>query len=694
MTMPICKRTSYNSLHSLKISFFLIFSLLLQSAIASEINKRFGKISDQTMDAQYCPIDSSAEAYYVFDEGETYFLFVDRKFNTAEPSSEFKGFEMNYIRHFRIKILSEKGLDYANIEIPTHSNSDRESVSDIKAFSYNLVDGEIEKTKLDKNDIHVEKTNKYTSTTKFSIPNVKVGSVIEVEYKITSSLYYNLQHWNFQYKIPVLESKYTTKIPEYYIYNVDEKGYVPIERSTSNERKVEIIEIYTPAEGISPASSYNYEMEYSINITNYTAKNVPALKSIAYLKTYNNYRSRIKFEIFRTQLPNLPLANYSTTWLNVRKKITPYLNIEELSKRSFLSILESIEHIDSLSASERLVVAHKAISEKVKWNGYQSIYPRQKLDEAFDNGSGNCAEINLMLVSLLNDLKVECFPMVLSTRDNGLIPMTSASINAFNYVIACAKIERNYYLLDATDRYSGVNMLPHRCQNSQGLIIDRSLEPQWINLENIAAYHSRKNITYELKADNSISGKGMLQFLEYASYIENRSYENTKEKIDYFKKFKKEDVSIQYSENNFDKNAETNRAIASIAYTGSVGNTNAGLLYFSPILFPHFKTNPFKEEERLYPVEFDYPMTIQDQYTIKLPDGYKIKELPDPALVGLQDKSCLFKLQMIPSGNFLKVIYQFNLKQELISPKDYSYLKQLFQMMIDKQNEYVVLEKI
>ncbi len=73
---------------------------------------------------------------------------------------------------------------------------------------------------------------------KFTLPNVKEGSVIEYSYRITSEFLSYLRDWEFQREIPTVWSEYKVTIPEYFHYNQLSRGYHPFavnERSTSRE---------------------------------------------------------------------------------------------------------------------------------------------------------------------------------------------------------------------------------------------------------------------------------------------------------------------------------------------------------------------------------------------------------------------------------------------------------------------------
>ena len=64
---------------------------------------------------------------------------------------------------------------------------------------------------------------------------------------------------------------------------------------------------------------------------------------------------------------------------------------------------------------------------------------------------GNSADLNLMLIKLLDKMDFTVYPVVLSTKDNGLLSPVNPSLRKLNYVLAYVQIDSNYVLVDATD---------------------------------------------------------------------------------------------------------------------------------------------------------------------------------------------------------------------------------------------------
>ncbi len=78
----------------------------------------------------------------------------------------------------------------------------------------------------------------------------------------------------------------------------------------------------------------------------------------------------------------------------------------------------------------------------------------------------------MMLYQLLKKLDVRCAPVALSTRSNGALNQFYPTLYKLNYLVIRARGGDKDYLLDATDELLPAGMLPERCLNHSGRLID------------------------------------------------------------------------------------------------------------------------------------------------------------------------------------------------------------------------------
>ncbi|MDH3382401.1 MAG: hypothetical protein OEL54_06815, partial [Flavobacteriaceae bacterium] len=105
--------------------FFLILLIYTQITLkAQDFSKEYGKIGQNEIDLKQLSNENTSGAVILFDIGKSYFVELN---NT---------FEVIFERTTRIKILSESGLKWANVEIPIYQEGNiYETVIDIEGIT-------------------------------------------------------------------------------------------------------------------------------------------------------------------------------------------------------------------------------------------------------------------------------------------------------------------------------------------------------------------------------------------------------------------------------------------------------------------------------------------------------------------------------------------------------------------------------
>ena len=143
-------------------------------AFGLEVNEKFGKPTMEEMEMTVYDADPEADAVVLYKEGN-----VNYRFDASSTS----GFIIEYDIVERIKVLTSDGVDFANVSVGYYDSglaSDwTEKIINVKAASFNLENGKIKKTELDKDMIFKENVYEDYWRLKFSIPEVRAGTDIE-----------------------------------------------------------------------------------------------------------------------------------------------------------------------------------------------------------------------------------------------------------------------------------------------------------------------------------------------------------------------------------------------------------------------------------------------------------------------------------------------------------------------------------
>ena len=106
------------------------------------------------------------------------------------------------------------------------------------------------------------------------------------------------------------------------------------------------------------------------------------------------------------------------------------------------------------------------------------------------------------------------------------------------------------------------------------------------------------------------------------------------------------------------------------------------------------KENPFKLEERTYPIDFGAPWKEKYTINIQIPEGFKAETIPDNVAYALPDNLGTYKFVCIEKNNKLQILSSIAINNSILPAHYYSSIKEFYKKMIDKQNEKIVLTKI
>ncbi|RKS99842.1 DUF3857 domain-containing protein [Flavobacterium sp. 123] len=665
--------------------FLLLFVTFLNSTAQ---NFELGKVSIDELQQKVHPTDTSAVAAILFEKGR----------NTYEYSQE-NGFVMITEVKTRIKIYKKEGYDWANKKVQYYiGDNSKEIVSYSDAITYNLVGGKIEKTKLKSDGEFDEKLNRYWGQKKIVMPNVKEGSVIEFKYAVRSFSIGSPRGWNFQTSIPVNYSEYKTFVPEYFVYNTNQKGY--IFPKITEEKKQKVVRLSslerTNGTGLSGSTStfVQDQLEYQETITTYIAENLPAMKDESYVNNVDNYTCSLVQELSMTKYPGKPYKTFSTDWGAVVKTIYDYDDFgPELSKTGYFE--EDLKGVLAglTSPEEKINAIFNFVKTRVKWNDYNGYSCNDGVKKAYKDKTGNIAEINLMLTAMLRYAGLTANPVLVSTRSNGVAIFPNR--NAFNYVIAAVENGTDLTLLDASDAYSTPNVLPFRALNWVGRLIRKDGTSIEVDLMPKTSSNDLIAMNYAIDGTGLVSGKLRRQRTDHNAMIFRKKIEDIKEES-YLEKLENDNDKIEVKE--YSRTNEKELKLPAIEIFSFIGSNLVenigGKIYVNPMLFYTEKQNPFKQEVREYPVDYGYPFMDKYSINIQIPEGYKIETLPETTILSMQDNLGMFKYLTNTSGNAIQISAVYQINAAIISSEYYSMLKEFYQKMIEKQNEKIILTKI
>ncbi len=673
----------------MRINFILVFTgLFLTNILAQE--PKFGNITKEELTQKEYVLDTTASAVVTY-----------RKVSITYEYVKGVGFKVLTNIHERVKIYSSEGFKYGTISENLYkSGSDRETIGAIKAITYNLENGKIVKSKLAKGDIFEEEVNKHRLRKKFTMPNLKAGSVIEYKYGISSPFNYNIDEIVLQYDIPIVQQEIKVSIPEYFVFKERTKGYLhfDIKRSSDSGSIAFLSTNKTSGGGLQPqrTSMSSSSIDYLTKESDIRMKDVPALKPEPFINNINNYRSSLKLELQYTKFPNSSIKNYTSNWEKVVKKIYDHesfggqLNKSKYFKDDLNTVLQG-----KATSQDKMLAIYQFVKERMNWNNNYGYTSDEGVKKAYESKTGNIADINLILVGMLRAANLKVNPVLISTRSHG-IPLFP-TLEGFNYVAASVNIDGNTVLLDATNKFAKPNLLPTRALNWSGRIVAENGASEELSLMPKIRAGKIIMLDAELSDSGELNGK-IRRVLEddYAAYVFRNIYEAMDEDS-YLGKLEEKYDGIEIEEYMIKNKLNIGKSIVENFdfYGEDLVEFIGDNIYMSPMLWFTTAENPFTLDERTYPIDFTYPTKNKYMFKIKIPDGYKVDFLPEPITLVMPQKQASFKYKLgVLNGNIIQVSAVEQVNVPIVQAGNYPILKNYYKSVIEKQLEKVVLSKI
>lgn len=647
----------------------------------------FDKISPSDFELPGNIPDTSYGAIILADVGKSSFEGNNKGF-----------FSLIYKHQRRVKIINSKAFDLATVKIPLYKStqSDAEELLDgLKASTYNLVNGKIEETKLNKDDVFREVLDRKHVVKKFTMPAVKEGSIIDISYTIKSDFLFNLQPWTFQGGYPRLWSEYQLNLPEFFQYLFLSKGKHPFHIKESKE-KFHGYTVRVPSSNQASGSDDLISLSSNNSISRWVMKDVPVLREEPFTTSMNNHISKIEFQMAGQQFPNMAYRDIMGTWQKAKE--------EMLKDPQFAGTLEETHgwanellaglNLQGKTNLEKAKAIYYYVQKNIKSLGVGGYELSQPLKQTFTSRKGYVPDVNMLLVLLLKKSGLSASSILLSSTDNGMVNPEYPLLHQYNYLIAGLSEGNQRYYLDASKPGLGFNKLPAETYNGTMVVMDAMVSfpkiyPDDISETKVTAVKLSNDPTDKSKWTAKLeSNLGYYESLDIREEIAEKGKEEYQKKItgSYTGDFSADKVELKHLDD-FEKPI-------SISYEIHIDQAeDANLVYFNPMLKEGLKENFFQSSERKYPVEL--PFLIDESYNIvmNVPEGYVIEEVPQSARVSLNETEGSFEYLITKDEKSVALQTRLKINKTFFDNEEYEALRGFIGYVVKKHAEQIVFKK-
>jgi len=627
----------------------------------------FGKPTHQELTMTSYEKDLEASGVVLYEKGNNYIKYTS-------------GYIYIYKEvHKKTKVIDANNFDHSTIDIYLYRNgSSKEKITKLKAITHN---GNLQTYVKSDAIFEIDKTENW-SLHRFTFPNIKDGSVLEYSYTIRTPYFFNFGDWSYQGDLPKIYSEFNSEIPGNFVYDRVVYGKLPlfIDEATVKRKCFSLPSFTNPAD---------------CEVARYVMKDIPAFKEENYMLAKSNYISRVDYDLRSFYDFNGINNNYSKSWKDVEKEFKYDKGMgRQLNNNSYFK-KEIPGHILTITDDlEKAKSIYTFIQKHFTWDGNSSVFSNARVKKAFEKKSGSSSEINLSLINALQAADLDAKLVLHSTRENGVPVASYPIITDFNYVLVLLTINEKEYLLDATEKYNPFGIVPFRALNLRGRVMDFKKGSYWFpvmpNKRNVSYFSAQ--LIFE---DELISGKISEISTGYKA-IEKREEINNKSENEYI--LSKEEISPELEITNFtvENSYDLDKPVKEMYSINYSLEEISDKIYLSPyFLQSEFNENPFKSDERSFPIDFGYPLSSTYILTIDLNNKYEVEELPKNKMIALAEGEGECKVFYDYKDGKINLRYTFKLNEHHFGADEYLDLKEFFNQLVEiLTKDTIVLKKI
>ena len=578
--------------------------------------------------------------------------------------------------YVRIKILTEEGRKYANVEIPFLK--DMGNVHGVKGRSVRM-DGSVVPFdgKMVEQTIVKAKGLKYLAKT-FTLPDVQVGSIVEYHYTYDfNEGYVYDSKWVLSQELFAKYEKFTLKASQDFVLRWSWPLGLP--------------------EGSQPPKDDghgNISME---------CHNVPAFQVEDYMPPETTLKFRVDFIYSDETAPEKDPAKF---WKNYGKKQNSAVEDFVNKKKSMeQAVAETVGAGDSAEVKLEKIYARV---QKIRNTSFEREKSDQELkrdkqkeasnvEDVWKHGYGNGRQITWVFLGMARAAGFEAAPVLFSRRSETFFTNNVMNPRGLNDNAVQVILNGKERYFDPGTAFTPFGELPWQTTMAPGLKLTKD-GGAWVQAPLPESDETRIERKAELKLDHEGTLQGKLTVTYCGSEaqalrLDQRNEDDTSRKRlleDMVKEMVPVGIEVELAKQP-DWKSSTPEMVTEYTLKVPGWVSGAGKRALMPVgLFSAPEKNVFDNASRVHPVYFHYPYKKVDDITIELPLGWKLGSLAKP--VGQDVKAAAYDMKAEDKGGNLHLTRSLRSDLVMVAKQNYPALRAFFQLVRTGDEEQVVLQ--
>lgn len=580
--------------------------------------------------------------------------------------------------YFRIKILSEEGRKYADIEIPFFKESS--NVVNIHARTINPngaitnFDGKV----FEKNIVKA-KGVKYLAKT-FTLPGVQVGSILEYYYTIDLSEHYIYDsHW-------ILSDELFTKSIS-----------CSLKPFTSN---YEVINLRWTWQGLPPGA--NTPQQDAKGILHLSASNVPAFHTEDYMPPADEVRSRVDFIYSEESFESDPAVFWRKRGKKLNDALESFVGKRKAMEQAVGQIVSAgdtpeVKLQKIYNRVQQMRNTSYEVSKTVQEEKRENDKNINNVEDVWKQGYGDGRQLTWLFLGLARAAGIEAYGVWVPDRRHYFFNPSEMNPTKLNENVVLVKLSDKEIYCDPGARFTPLGLLPWTETGVQGLRLDKD-GGSWVTTVLPKSNESQilRKADLKLSDDGDVEGTLKVTYTGLEALnrrVEERHADDTERKTfleDEVKEYVPAAAEVELTNKpDWSASDRTFNAEFHLKIPGWVAG--AGRRALLPVgMFSAPEKHIFDHANRVHPIYIEFPFERVDDLTFELPSGWQVTTVPKEENEGgnvvayalkVEDNKTSLHLQRMLHVNFL-----------LIDQKYYASLRSFFQVVRTGDEQQVVLQ--
>ncbi|MGE5321947.1 MAG: DUF3857 domain-containing protein [Actinomycetota bacterium] len=566
----------------------------------------------------------------------------------------------------RIKILSNAGVEYANVEIPVLPWV---KIQDLEARSIHP-DGSITDFTARPYDTIILKGRGFKVLAKaFTFPGVAPGTIIEYKYRLHSS-WVDSNQWLLEHGLFVLDERFSFKHPGIAMsYVVNGSDARPVQNKESYDLELTNVPAFHHEEQMAPEENYR--------------------ASVRFFSPGPGSWSGQSFWFLQAREWSLSINNFIGDYRDVARAATAALGDTTDPTEKLRRLYSRAQQIRNLTYERELTSAEEK-KEKIREN--------HSVAAVLKHGYGTAFDVNALFVAMARASGFDARFVLVASRASRFFQLDYLSGDQYDDSIAAVTRNGKTMFFDPGTRFCPFGLIRWTHSSTAGLEIGKQ---GWFYTtlpstgpDNAEAF---RNMRGALSKDGTLKGEVTLTFTGVEA-MERRLLAVRTDEAGRDKMIKTElmewlppqstaTVTGSNGWNQSDGALVVTFAVEVPAYASVAGKR----LLLPANLFPTNQQATFQSRKRKYPIYFSYAFSEFDLTVLKLPKGYSVENLPSP--VAKQAPFGHYKTTLKSADNQVIATRGLTLNQFLFPPEKYTELKQFFSTVENADTAQVVLQR-